>query len=63
MSTFYRENAMAFVCWGCSFDSLLELKYAISMQLIGYVGQNLKEKIFPSGDRKVSLRVANRSFA
>ncbi len=29
-----------------------------SVQLIGYVGQNLKEKIFPSGDRKVSLRVA-----
>ncbi len=22
---------MAFVCWGCSFDSLLELKYAISI--------------------------------
>jgi hypothetical protein len=31
MSTFYKKCAQAFTCWGCSFDSLLELKYAISI--------------------------------
>jgi single-strand DNA-binding protein len=29
-----------------------------SVQLIGYVGQDLSEKTLPSGDKKVSLRVA-----
>jgi hypothetical protein len=31
MSTFYKKCALGFTYWGCSFDSLLELKYAISI--------------------------------
>ncbi len=31
MSTFYKKIAQRFTCWGCSFDSLNELKYALSI--------------------------------
>lgn len=31
MSTFYKKNAQPFTCWGCSFDSLNELKFALSI--------------------------------
>jgi hypothetical protein len=31
MSTFYNKPSLGFNYWGCSFDSLLELKYAISI--------------------------------
>jgi hypothetical protein len=31
MSTFYKKQSIGFTYWGCSFDSLLELKYAISI--------------------------------